>query len=72
MNNLVIPEKLHTLCNGNENCFCPIITGDKACAIITLINEFVSETNPGSISFITRDEYDKFILYCSLVELVRG
>jgi hypothetical protein len=69
MTKLVIPEKLHTLCNNSENCSCPIITDDKACAIVTLINEFVSETNPVAITFITRDEYDHFVLYCALASL---
>jgi len=72
MTKLVIPQKLHTLCEGHAKCSCPIITGDKACAIVTLINEFVSETNPVAISFITRSEYDDFICYCALVELARG
>jgi hypothetical protein len=69
MTKLVIPQKLHTLCEGHAKCSCPIITGDKACAIVTLINEFVSETNPVAISFITRSEYDTFVLYCALASL---
>ena len=72
MTKVIATQKLHTLCNGNENCHCPIITGDKACSIVTLINEFVSETNPVTLSFITRSEYDQFVLYCALVELVWG
>ena len=72
MTKLVIPEKLHKLCNGQADCRCPIITGDKACSIVTLVNEFVSETNPVSISFITQAEFGAFVSYCALAELVRG
>lgn len=66
---IIATEKLHTLCEGHKECACPIITGDKACSIVHLINEFVSETNPVSLSFITRSEYDQFVLYVTLASL---
>jgi hypothetical protein len=69
MTKLVITEKLHTVCRDNANCTCPIITGDKACSIVTLINEFVTETNPVAISFITPLEYNTFVFYCAIASL---
>lgn len=69
MQKVIATQKLQTICTSEDNCKCPIITGDKACAIVTLINEFVSETNPVECSFITRTEYDQFVLYCALASL---
>lgn len=69
MTKVIATQKLHTLCTDSTTCSCPIITGDKACSIVTLINEFVTDANPVSLSFITRSEYDQFILYCALASL---
>jgi hypothetical protein len=64
----IATEKLHTLCNDSANCNCPIITGDKACSIVTLINEFVSETNPIRFEMSDKD-YTDFVLYVALASL---
>jgi hypothetical protein len=69
MKSAIATEKLHTLCTDSTNCQCPIITEDKACSIVTLINEFVNETNPVAITFDKVEDYNAFITYISLASL---
>lgn len=69
MKSAIATEKLHTLCTDSTNCQCPIITEDKACSIVTLINEFVHETNPVAITFDKVEDYNAFITYISLASL---
>lgn len=69
MHKVIATQKLHTICTSEATCSCPNITGDKACSIVTLINEFVSETNPVSLSFVTHAEYRDFVLYCAIASL---
>lgn len=69
MKSAIATEKLHTLCTDSTNCQCPIITEDKACSIVTLINEFVHETNPVAITFDKAEDYDKFLAYITLASL---
>lgn len=69
MKSAIATEKLHTICTDSTNCQCPIITEDKACSIVTLINEFVTETNPVAITFDKAEDYDKFLAYITLASL---
>lgn len=66
---LITNQPAQTICSDKATCHCPTITGDKACSIVTLINEFVSETNPVSISFLTEAEYNAFLMYCAIASL---
>jgi hypothetical protein len=61
-------QKLHTLCHGQADCHCPIITGEKACALVALINTFVTETNWVTLELSTKD-YTEFRLYVTLASL---
>lgn len=67
----IATEKLHKLCNDSTTCQCPEISGDKACTIVTLINAFVTETNPVKGQMSDKD-YTDFLMYVALAELVRG
>jgi hypothetical protein len=61
-------EKLNTICTDSTNCHCPIISGDKACSMVHLINEFVSETNPVTIEMPEQD-YKEFMVYLAIASL---
>jgi hypothetical protein len=61
-------EKLHTMCEGHAECRCPIITGERACMLVALINTFVTETNWVSLEMDSKD-YMEFRLYVSLASL---
>lgn len=68
MMKVIITEKLHTLCEGHTECHCPNITGNKACELVHLANEFVSETNPVSYELTDKD-YREFLFYTALASL---
>lgn len=61
-------QQLNTLCTDSTNCHCPTISGDKACSMVHLINEFVSETNPVTIE-MNRKDYTEFLVYLALASL---
>jgi hypothetical protein len=61
-------HKLNTICTDSTICNCPIISGDKACSMVHLINEFVSETNPVTIEMSNKD-YTDFLVYLALASL---
>ena len=61
-------QKLHTLCADHAECRCPIITGERACMLVALINTFVSETNWVSLEMSDKD-YTEFRLYVTLASL---
>lgn len=62
-------EKIQPMHEGFHDCSCPIISGDKACSIVALINEFVSDTNPILCEFQTEQEFSQFVIYCALASL---
>jgi hypothetical protein len=61
-------EKLNTICTDSTTCHCTIISGDKACSMVHLINEFVSETNPVTVEMSQKD-YSAFVLYLAIASL---
>ncbi len=61
-------HKLNTICTDSTTCHCPVISGDKACSMVHLINEFVSETNPVTIEMSNKD-YTEFLVYLALASL---
>lgn len=61
-------QKLHTMCEGHAKCSCPIITGERACMLVALINTFVTETNWVSLELSDKD-YTEFLLYVTLASL---
>jgi hypothetical protein len=69
MPKVIATQKIQTMCNGESDCSCPTISGDKACMLARLVNEFVSETNFVECSFETKEEYNAFVMYCALASL---
>lgn len=68
MKTVLIPKKLHTICADGRGCNCPIITGDKACDLVHLVNAFVTPTNPVSLTMPVKD-YTDWLLYVSIASL---
>jgi hypothetical protein len=61
-------QQLNTICTDSTICNCPTISGDKACSMVHLINEFVSETNPVTIEMSNKD-YTEFLVYLAIASL---
>lgn len=66
--NVIITQKLHTLCEGHAKCHCPNITGHKACELVLLANTFVGDDNPVSFQMSNVD-FIEFRLYVALASL---
>lgn len=64
-------HKLQTLCQPEGRCNCPTITDDKACAIVALINTFVTDSNPIVVEMSDKD-YREFLLYVTIASLREG
>lgn len=68
MMKVIITDQLPTWCEDNTKCHCPKITGNKACVLVMLANEFVSDTNPVSFEMSEKD-FSDFRFYLAIASL---
>lgn len=61
-------HKLDVMCTDSTACDCPVISGDKACFIVHLLNEFVGATNPVTIE-LEGEDFTMLVCYITVATL---
>lgn len=67
---LIIPEPVPTMCDGQDDCSCPMVLDARACNIARLVNSFVTESQPVVLEMDDKT-YTAILAYFALASLRR-